>query len=114
MHPDGTASRGSRILGSVLAIAAIAFLLTALVFSPRDTGSDSQMGGLVRILYVHVPAAIACYLPFLVSSICSLVYLWKKTEGWDQLAAASAEIGLVFTFLTLGTGSIWAHIAWGT
>lgn len=114
MHPDGTASRGSRILGTVVLVASIVFLLTALVFSPADTGSENQMGDLVRIMYVHVPSAIACYIAFLVTSVCSLVYLWKRTEGWDQLAAASAEIGLVFTFLTLVTGSIWAHIAWGT
>ncbi|MCU1498877.1 MAG: Cytochrome c assembly protein [Acidimicrobiales bacterium] len=114
LHPDGTASAGSRILGLILVIAVAVFLAVALVVSPADTGSENEMGELVRIMYVHVPVAIACYLSFLVTAIGSVAYLWKKTAGWDLLAAASAEVGVVFTALTLATGSIWGKIAWGT
>jgi heme exporter protein C len=117
VHPDGTASRGSRVFGLVLAVALAAFLAFALVLSPADRGataSENEMGDLVRIMYVHVPVAIACYLAFLVTAVASAAYLWKRTEGWDLLAAASAEVGVVFTALTLATGSIWGHIAWGT
>ena len=114
MHPEGTASRGSRVLGGVLLVATIAFLFVALVASPADTESENAMGDLVRIMYVHVPAAIGCYVAFLVTAIGSIGYLWKKTEGWDLLAAASAEVGVVYTALTLVTGSIWGYIAWGT
>jgi heme exporter protein C len=116
-HPDGTSSRGSRIYGLVLLVAVAVFLAVALVLSPSDSGpgaSENSMGQTVRIMYVHVPVAIACYLSFLVTALASIVYLWKRTEGWDVLAAASAEVGVVFTALTLATGSIWGHIAWGT
>lgn len=114
VHPEGTASRGSRTLGVVLAAASIAFLALALAISPADTGSENAMGEMVRIMYVHVPAANACYLAFLVTAVASVAYLWKRTEGWDVLAAASAEVGVVFTALTLATGSIWGKIAWGS
>lgn len=114
LHPDGTASRGSRIFGIVLVVASLAFLFVALVASPADTESENAMGDMVRIMYVHVPSAIACYTAFMVTAVGSIGYLWKKTEGWDLLAAASAEVGVVFTALTLVTGSIWGHIAWGT
>lgn len=114
MHPDGTASRGSRIYGIVVLIGVIVFLSVALLFSPADTGSENRMGDMIRIMYVHVPVAIACYTAFLVTAVSSIAYLWKRTEGWDLLAVASAEIGVVFTALTLATGSIWGHIAWGT
>lgn len=117
VHPQGTASRGSRVFGIVLAFALVGFGAFALVLSPADSGSqasENEMGQLVRIMYVHVPVAIASYLAFLVTAIGSAVYLWKKTEGWDLLAAASAEVGVVFTGLTLATGSIWGKIAWGT
>ena len=117
LHPDGTASRGSRAFGLGLAVALAVFLTFALVLSPADAGpdaSENEMGQLVRIMYVHVPVAIACYLAFLVTAVGSAMYLWKKTEGWDTLAAASAEVGVVFTGLTLATGSIWGKIAWGT
>ncbi len=117
VHPDGTASRGSRIFGIVLAIATLAFLALALWISPADSGPDASenaMGELVRIMYVHVPMAIGSYVAFLVTAVASAAYLWKRTPGWDLLAAASAEVGVVFTALTLATGSVWGHIAWGT
>lgn len=117
VHPDGTASRGSRVFGLVLALATAAFLLVALVLSPPDSGasaSENEMGEMVRIMYIHVPVANACYLAFAVTAFGSVMYLWKRTSGWDLLAAASAEVGVVFTALTLATGSIWGHIAWGT
>ncbi|CAN5218844.1 hypothetical protein BH20ACT3_BH20ACT3_05840 [soil metagenome] len=116
-HPHGTSSRGSRILGTSLLLALVTFLAFALIFSPADRGSvasENAMGETVRIMYVHVPAAIAAYLSFLVTAIASAAYLWKRTGGWDVLAASSAEVGVVFTGLTLVTGSIWGHIAWGT
>ena len=117
VHPDGTASPGSRVFGIVLALATAAFLAFALVLSPPDSGasaSENEMGEMVRIMYIHVPVANACYLAFFVTALGSVMYLWKKTEGWDLLAAASAEVGVVFTALTLATGSIWGRIAWGT
>lgn len=117
VHPHGTASRGSRVFGIVLAGALAVFGAFALVLSPADSGSQAsinEMGQLVRIMYIHVPVAIASYLAFLVTAVGSGLYLWKKTEGWDLLAAASAEVGVVFTGLTLATGSIWGKIAWGT
>ncbi len=112
-HPDGTGSSGSRTFGAILAGALALFFLLALVWSPSDVGPEG-MGQTVRIMYVHVPVAVACYTAFLVTAVASGMYLWKKTEGWDALAAASAEVGVIFTALTLATGSIWGHITWGT
>lgn len=117
VHPDGTASEGTRKLGAVVGVAVLVFLAVALLGDSADSGtqaSENEMGELVRIMYVHVPVAIACYLSFAVTAVGSAMYLWKKTEGWDVLAVASAEVGVVFTALTLATGSIWGKIAWGT
>ena len=33
--------------------------------------------------------------------------------AWDRVAHASAEIGVVFTGLALGTGMIWGNLTWG-
>ena len=117
VHPEGTASRGTRIFGTVLLVGLALFFFVALVASPSDSGPDASenaMGQLVRIMYIHVPVAIACYLAFFVTALASAMYLWKRTEGWDAIAVASAEVGVVFTVLTLVTGSIWGKIAWGT
>ena len=112
-HPDGTGSVGSRIFGAVLLVAIALWLALALVWSPTDKGANG-MGQAVRIMYVHVPVAVACYTAFLVTAFASAMYLWKRTDGWDAMAAASVEVGVVFTALTLATGSIWGHITWGT
>jgi len=117
LDPAGTASKGSRVIG-VVALIGLAFLaLFALVASPADAGpnaSVNEFGQMVRILYLHVPVAIICFLAFAVTALASAMVLWRKTEFWDLLAAASAEVGVVFTALTLVTGSIWGHAAWGT
>jgi heme exporter protein C len=112
-HPDGTASRGSRILGTVVLVSVVVFLYVALVASAPDQSLDAQ-GQLVRIMYLHVPSAITCYTAFFVTAVASGMYLWKRTTGWDALAASSAEIGVIFVVLTLLTGSIWGHTTWGT
>ena len=112
-HPDGTGSPASRALGAVILVAGGAFLALALVWSPLDRGTDG-MGETVRIMYVHVPAAIACYVAFLVTAVASAMHLWKRSTAWDAVAVSSAEIGVVFVTLTLLTGSIWGHTTWGT
>ncbi|MCL4313852.1 MAG: cytochrome c biogenesis protein CcsA [Actinobacteria bacterium] len=74
------------------------------------------MGQLVRLVYVHPPVAwVALYLAFGLTTLSSLLYLWRRTRSmfWDRLAGVSAEVGLVFIALTLATGSIWARPTWG-
>ena len=61
------------------------------------------------------PAASIEYLAFGVTALASVLYLWKRTRSltWDRLAGASAEIGVLFTGITLATGMIWGHLSWG-
>jgi ABC-type transport system involved in cytochrome c biogenesis, permease component len=44
----------------------------------------------------------------------SIAYLWKRELVFDQIAKASAEVGLVFCALLLATGAIWGRTTWGT
>ena len=43
-----------------------------------------------------------------------LLYLWLKDPRLDRFAAASAEVGVVFSAVMLTTGPIWAKPIWGT
>jgi heme exporter protein C len=72
-------------------------------------------GDAVRLMYVHVPSAWLAYLAFFVTAVGSVCYLIPKTRSmaWDRIAAASAEIGVLFTGLALVTGSIWGRLTWG-
>ncbi|MGH9165821.1 MAG: cytochrome c biogenesis protein CcsA, partial [Acidimicrobiales bacterium] len=68
-----------------------------------------------RLIAVHPPLAWAAYLAFGVTALASAAWLWPRTRSRaaDRLAAASAEIGVVFCALTLITGSIWGRPTWG-
>ncbi len=117
-----TASKGTRVLGA-LALAGLALLLLfGLVLSPADGVSVAQatdgqrvgQGDYVRIMYVHVPTAIIAFLAFFVTVIGSIAYLIRRSEWWDVLAHASAELGAVLLFATLVTGALWGEPTWGT
>jgi heme exporter protein C len=82
-----------------------------LFFSP----ADRDQGDAVRILYVHVPTVWVAYLAFTVTALCSALYLFRKKHrlGFDRVAGASAEVGVVFMGLTLLTGMLWGRLTWG-
>lgn len=88
---------------------ALAIALGPAMLSPADT----VQGDLVRIMYVHVPAAWLAYLAFVVTFGGSVTYLMTRNLRWDRIAAASAEIGVYFTAVTIALGMIWAKPTWG-
>ena len=92
---------------SVLAVAYALYL--ALVSSP-----DVFQGDYVRIMYVHVPSSWLAFLAFGVTALGSALWLWRRTIVWDRIAEASAEIGVLFTTLSIVTGAIWGRPVWGT
>ena len=94
-----------------LSVAALAVLvLLGLFVSPPDY----LQGDAVRLMYLHVPAAWVAYLAFGVTALASVLYLWPRTRAraWDTLAGASAEVGVLFTGLTLVLGSMWGRPVW--
>jgi heme exporter protein C len=82
---------------------------SAVYLSPPDR----DMGHLQKIMYVHVPAAWVAFAAFFVVFIGSVLYLWKRDARHDLYAAAAAEVGTVFTALTIALGSIWGKPTWG-
>ncbi|HUE76736.1 MAG TPA: cytochrome c biogenesis protein CcsA [Longimicrobiales bacterium] len=94
-------------------IAALIVLVAAQLFGFRTSPPDAAMGHLQKIMYVHVPAAWNAFLAFFVVFCASVVYLWRRTERADLLAASAAEVGTLFTGLTLALGSIWGRPTWG-
>jgi heme exporter protein C len=95
-----------------LAIALLIILAAlGLFISPEDV----NQGSTVRIMYVHVPTIWVAYIAFLLTAVCSGTYLSGRNRslGWDRVAGASAEIGVLFVALSLVTGSLWGRITWG-
>ena len=95
-----------------LEISAIAVVIAAVVRG-LTVEADVTQGDVQRIMYVHVPAAWLAFLAFGVTVVGSIAWLRTRRRRWDRLAAASAEIGVVFTGLAILAGMIWARPVWG-
>ena len=78
------------------------------------TPLETSQGFPQKIMYLHIPSVIISYLAFFVVFVYSIAYLWKRKLMFDQIAKASAEVGLVFCALVLITGAIWGKPIWGT
>lgn len=90
-------------------LAFVAAQVIGFLISP----ADRAMGNLQKIMYVHVPAAWVAMLGFFIVFVASLLYLWRRDLKHDRLAAATAEVSVLFTGLTLALGSIWGRPTWG-
>lgn len=100
-----------RMLGWASLMAVVVLALFGLWGAPPDAvQSDAQ-----RLMYLHVPAAWIAYLAFAVTATGSALWLWPRTRSpvWDRMAGASAELGVIFTGLTLLLGSLWGRPVWG-
>ncbi|HLE24672.1 MAG TPA: cytochrome c biogenesis protein CcsA [Thermodesulfobacteriota bacterium] len=88
----------------------IASLYMAFIYAP----TEMVMGNIQRIFYFHMGSVWVATIAFTVVFIASIQYLRKQTRFWDIMAYSSAELGVLFTTLTIITGSIWAKPVWGT
>lgn len=107
-EPTSTASRSM-----IWAFVVLAVVAAAQAFGVFTSPPDRDMGHLQKIMYVHVPAAWNAFLAFVVVLAGSVMYLWKRAEQWDLLAASAAEVAAVLTALTIALGSIWGRPTWG-
>jgi heme exporter protein C len=93
---------------AVLLLGTAAYL--ALVFAP----TEAVMGDVQRVFYFHVATAWVGMLGFMAATIAGLLYLITKNMKWDNISMCSVEISLVFFFITIVLGSIWARPIWNT
>jgi heme exporter protein C len=96
-------------LGIFTLVAFVAAQALAVMNSP----ADRDMGHLQKIMYVHVPSAWLAFAAFGLVLIASLLYIWKRNLDYDLFAASAAEVGTLFTALTIAQGSIWGRPTWG-
>ncbi len=102
--------RPSRQKLTLAAILLAALVLPLALLAP----TEATMGNVQRIVYVHVPVAWLGLLGLLLMAGTSVPYLLTRNLSWDHWSQAAAELGWLCCGLTLATGSLWAHAAWGT
>lgn len=99
----------------VFALIAFAALLAGFYVALYQAPTEAQMGDMYRIIFVHVPSAsVALGGASVLLLVFSVIALYKVEERFLIGAHAAADVGLLFTVLTLITGSIWGKPTWGT
>ena len=85
-------------------------LTEALFLSPEDY----KQSDVVRIMYVHVPAAwiaLGIFSSLALLSVGSFVF---KNKNFALISKSLAPSGFIFNIIALVTGSIWGKPTWGT
>lgn len=84
-------------------------LWLALVASPQDYLQKET----VRIMYVHVPAAWLGTSLYALMALCGVGYMIGRNLLLLLVSKATAAVGLTFTLICMGTGSLWGKPMWG-
>ncbi len=99
---------------TILTILSILLFFGALGMVFLYAPLEATMNYVHKIFYFHVSNAWVGMLGFIAAAIAGVIYLIKKDKKWDIVEVAAVEISLVFFFIAIITGSIWARPAWGT
>ena len=78
------------------------------------TPEAENFGSSVKIIYIHVPAALMAINAWMMMLVTSLVWLIRRHHVSALAAKAAAPIGMTMTLIALFTGAIWGQPMWGT
>lgn len=67
----------------------------------------------IRNIFYHVPSWFAMLFVMGISLVFSIMNLGSGKTRYDIAAESAAHVGLLFAFIGLATGSIWARFTWG-
>ncbi len=112
-NPTRFLSFSGRLMPWLLGLTVVA-LAVGIYLSFFVSPADYQQGEMVRVMYIHVPAAwlsMAGYGLMAVAALGTLV--WRHPLA-DVTQKAAAPIGAAFTLIALLTGAIWGRPTWGT
>jgi heme exporter protein C len=101
-----------RLLPVLIPLVALS-LLTALFWGFFLTPNDYRQGSTVKIIYLHVPAALMAINAWVMMLVASLIWLIRRHHVSALLAKSAAYVGVVFTLVALLTGAIWGKPMWG-
>ena len=91
-----------------------ALLVIGLVWGFFLTPDDYRQGSTVKIIYLHVPAAMMAINAWAMMLVASLIWIIRRHHVSALAARAAAPVGLTFTLIALATGALWGQPMWGT
>ncbi len=99
-----------KILNVLSVLLVFVGFLMSIFYAPLE----KVMGEVQRVFYFHVATAWVGMIGFIVAAVVAVIYLKTQDLKWDVVGLAAVEISLVFFFVAIVLGSIWARPAWGT
>jgi len=102
--------RSLKILDAVTLILLLTATLMVFFYAPLE----AVMGLVQKVFYFHVAAGWVGMISFLVAAFAGVAYLRTSHRKWDIVGLSAVEIGMVFAFINIVTGSIWARPIWNT
>ena len=112
-QPRGVHAPSGPALPVVWGLAALC-LAGGLVWGFFLTPDDYQQGATVKILFIHVPAALMAVNAWLMMLAASLIWFIRRHHVSALAARAAAPVGATMTVIALATGAIWGEPMWGT
>lgn len=110
-------SRFMRLTDRVLpwvTVLTVLCLLSGLAWGFFFTPDDYKQGSTVKIIFIHVPAAMMAINAWVMMLIASLIWLVRRHHVSVLAARAAAPVGVTMTLIALFTGAIWGQPMWGT
>jgi heme exporter protein C len=97
-----------------LGVLTVICLVVGPVWGFFFTPDDFRQGSTVKIIYLHVPAAMMAINAWVMMLVASLIWLIRRHHVSALAARAAAPVGLTFTLIALVTGALWGQPMWGT
>jgi heme exporter protein C len=89
-------------------------LVVGLIWGFFFTPDDFRQGSTVKIIYLHVPAALMAINAWIMMLVASLIWVVRRHHVSALAARAAAPVGVVMTLIALWTGAVWGQPMWGT
>ena len=112
-NPKKFMATSAAVLPWITGLAAVS-LVVGLVWGFFFTPEDFRQGSTVKIIYLHVPAALMAINAWLMMLVASLIWLVRRHHVSALAARAAAPVGITFTLIALFTGAVWGQPMWGT
>jgi heme exporter protein C len=110
--PNKIFSISSKFINTLI-ISMIFIIFLGLIYALFISPQDHIQGDSVRIMYVHVPSSFIALGSFALIGTASILNLIFKIKFMPLIAKSLAPIGVIFTLISIVTGSLWGKPTWG-
>ncbi|MEM8788092.1 MAG: heme ABC transporter permease [Pseudomonadota bacterium] len=112
-NPAAFMALTDRVLPALSVLTALC-LAVGLAWGFFGTPHDYQQGATVKIIYLHVPAALMAINGWIMMLVASLIWVIRRHHVSALAARAAAPVGATLTLVAMVTGAFWGQPTWGT